>query len=189
MPEVSYWESLFDIPLILDTMGLKQDAGRVVEFGCGYGSFTIPLARRLQGAGDSLLTFDIDPEMVRITVDRVRAEGLQRITVKESQKSGQDLVEPESADYVMLFNILHGKQPGERPADLLQLAYGWLRSGGTLGVIHWRYDSSTPRGPSMEVRPRPEELLERIQDAGFRLSQESPLDLPPYHYGILGQKP
>lgn len=189
MPEVSYWESLFDIPRILDTMRLNKGAGCVVEFGCGYGSFTIPLARRLQGAGDSLLSFDIDPAMVQRAQDRVVREKLLRVTVKESQKSGEDLVEPQSADYVMLFNILHGKEPGERPEDLLQLAWSWLSPGGTVGIIHWRYDSSTPRGPSMEIRPRPEELLGRMKAAGFRIFPKSPLDLPPYHYGILGQKP
>ncbi len=185
MPDVGYWESLFDIAEVLDRMELVQGVGRVVEFGCGYGSFSIPLARRLQSADDALLTFDIDADMVRITRDRARREDLEKITIEQSSRSGQELVAPRSVDYVMLFNILHG----ERPAELLDLAFGWLRPGGRVGVIHWRYDPETPRGPSMAVRPRPEELLHQMEAAGFRISAESPLDLPPYHYGILGYKP
>ncbi|NQU11895.1 class I SAM-dependent methyltransferase, partial [bacterium] len=40
MPEEAYWESLFDVPLILDRLGMDARLGDVVEFGCGYGTFT-----------------------------------------------------------------------------------------------------------------------------------------------------
>jgi ubiquinone/menaquinone biosynthesis C-methylase UbiE len=52
-------------------------------------------------------------------------------------------------DYAMLFNILHAEQP-ER---LLREARRILAPHGLLGIIHWNYDPSTPRGPSMEIRP------------------------------------
>jgi len=56
-----------------------------------------------------------------------------------------------------------------------------------VGVIHWNYDPSTPRGPSMDIRPRPEQCQEWVQSAGFQLI--SPIiQLPPYHYGMVGQK-
>lgn len=50
MPEELYWGSLFDIPVILDRMGLNPSLRDVVEFGCGYrGSHRSPaLAVRFQ---------------------------------------------------------------------------------------------------------------------------------------------
>lgn len=88
-----------------------------------------------------------------------------------------------SVDYVMLFNILHA----EERMDLLREAYRILVPGGRVAVIHWNYDSSTPRGPSMEIRPRPEDCARWVTAAGFTAEGEI-VDLPPYHYGLIGRK-
>ena len=61
-----------------------------------------------------------------------------------------------------------------------------LRVGGRLGVMHWNYDASTPRGPSMAIRLRPNDCLRLVKDAGFSVSQI--IDLPPYHYGFVGTR-
>ena len=61
MPEENYWESLFDIPLVLDRLGIDSAVRDVAELGCGYGTFTIPIARQILG---TIFTFDIDPAML-----------------------------------------------------------------------------------------------------------------------------
>ena len=81
----------------------------------------------------------------------------------------------------MLFNILHA----ESPEHLLEEACRVLVPGGRLGIIHWNYDSRTPRGPSMEIRPRPEECRDWAIKAGFRLLDPGIINLPPYHYGMV----
>jgi hypothetical protein len=53
------------------------------------------------------------------------------------------------------------------------------------GIIHWRYDPSTPRGPSMSIRPRPEQLRAWAESEGFRDLAGDVIDLPPHHYGLL----
>jgi len=60
MPEESYWQSLFDVSLILDRLEIDDRLRDVVELGCGYGTFTLPVARRISG---TLRTYDIDAEM------------------------------------------------------------------------------------------------------------------------------
>jgi hypothetical protein len=40
-------------------------------------------------------------------------------------------------------------------------------------VIHWRYDAATPRGPSMEIRPRPEQIGKWADQTGL-LEVEGP---------------
>jgi hypothetical protein len=47
MPEEAYWETLLDVPLTLDRLGIDARLGDVMEFGCGYGTFTVPMARRV----------------------------------------------------------------------------------------------------------------------------------------------
>jgi ribosomal protein L11 methylase PrmA len=53
--------------LSLERLKCGDLPGNVVEFGCGYGTFTIAAARRASGIVDAL---DIDPSMVSATIDR-----------------------------------------------------------------------------------------------------------------------
>lgn len=83
----------------------------------------------------------------------------------------------------MLFNILHT----EKPVELLNEAFRILKHGGKVGIIHWKYSNATPRGPSLEIRPKPEQCGKWLVEAGFKLHKTN-IDLPPYHYGIVGLK-
>ena len=65
-------------------------------------------------------------------------------------------------DYALLFNVLHA----ENPIKILQEAYRVLSPLGKVGVVHWNYDPTTPRGPSIGSRPRPASLqILRRRDA------------------------
>ncbi len=88
--------------------------------------------------------------------------------------------EAGSKDACLLFNILHC----EEPVKLLAEAARVVRPGGVVLVIHWRVDPGTPRGPSMEIRPRPEQIAGWARETGM-LEVEGPVvDLPPWHYGF-----
>ncbi len=52
---------------------------------------------------------------------------------------------------------------------------------GMIGVIHRNRDETTPRGPSMDIRPGPEQIIEWTKEAGFAVVKQ--IDLPTYHYG------
>lgn len=182
MPEEQIWSGFFGPPSILAKLGLTTACGDVVEFGCGYGTFTIPAARVIAG---TLYAVDIDPEMIAATRTKVEAAGLDNVQVclRDFAAEGTGLPDA-SIDYVMLFNILHA----ESPAALLDEAYRLLGPGGKVGIIHWNYDSRTPRGPSMTIRPRPEQCQAWAKQAGFRPMPSGIIDLPPYHYGMVLQK-
>ncbi len=177
MPDESYWESLFDVPLILDRLGIDGRLGDVVELGCGYGTFTIPVAQRITGAID---TFDIEPDMIQQTRRRAAEAGVSNVRchLRDVFDAGFG-VPDESCDACLLFNILHG----EEPTRLLAEAARVTRPGGFVYAIHWRHDPRTPRGPSLDIRPRPEQLAAWAEATG-RLEREGGLiDLPPWHYG------
>jgi ubiquinone/menaquinone biosynthesis C-methylase UbiE len=109
---------------------------------------------------------DIDPEMAAITRQKAEAAGLGNVRtyVRDFVADGTSLPEA-SVQYVMLFNILHA----ECPDALLREAYRVLTPGGKLGIIHWNYDPTTPRGPTMDIRPRPEQCHQWAEQTGFRL--------------------
>jgi SAM-dependent methyltransferase len=167
MPEEVYWESLFAVPLILRSLGIDKSVGDVAELGCGYGTFTLPVARAISG---TVYTFDIDPAMVARTTER--CAGLPVVAkLRDVMAEGFGV----TADAVLLFNILHCEQPEQ----LIAHAKTALRPGGLLLVIHWRY-GPTPRGPSLDIRPKPEQIIDWVQlptEGGI-------IDLPPWHYGL-----
>lgn len=90
-----------------------------------------------------------------------------------------------SKDACLLFNILHC----EEPMRLLAGAARVVRPGGAVLVIHWRCDPATPRGPSLEIRPRPEQIVGWAEQTGLCASPDPVLDLPPWHYGIRFHRP
>jgi SAM-dependent methyltransferase len=178
MPPQDYWDSFFDVERILDALRLDASQRDVLEFGCGYGTFTLPAARRISG---KVIVLDLDPEMIEITRRRAEEAGLENIDyyLRDFVADGSGLSDG-SVDYAMLFNILHGEQP----VALLAEARRNLGTGGLLGVIHWNYDETTPRGPPLDIRPKPEQCITWAEDAGFTAASEI-IDLPPYHYGFV----
>ena len=178
MPDEAHWEAYFDVPLILDRLLVDGRLRNVVELGCGYGTFTLPVAERISGA---LRTFDIDASMVERTRRRVLARGLHNVLCEPCDVFADGFgVADRSQDACLLFNILHG----EEPLRLLHEAARVVRFGGHVLVIHWRFDAATPRGPSLEIRPRPEQILDWADHTGELEAHGRVLDLPPWHYGI-----
>lgn len=177
MPEEGYWESLFDVTLILDRLSIDNRLGDVIEFGCGYGTFTIPVAQRISGALD---TFDIEPEMIERTRQRASQAGLSNVHRHNLDVFTSGFGVPdESRDACLLFNILHC----EEPLRLLSEAARVTRSGGFVYAIHWRFDALTPRGPSMDIRPQPEQMGAWAEETGKLKRDGDLIDLPPWHYG------
>lgn len=177
MPAQDYWETLLDTPAILDAFGFGPATRDVAELGCGYGTFTLPLARRI---GGTVHSFDIDPEMLAITRRRADEAGITNLrTELRDVLTGGFGLPVGSCDAALLFNILHA----EDPVTLLRAAREAVRYGGLVAVIHWRSDIATPRGPSLDIRPKPDRVVTWAETAGLRSIGPAIL-LPPWHYGL-----
>lgn len=182
MPEKSYWESLFDVPLIIEHMNIQKDSNQIVEFGCGYGTFTIPIAKFING---EIIAFEIDDQMIEEADAEKISNRLHNVTIRKRDfiSEGTGILD-NSTDYAMIFNILHH----DKPLEILNEAFRILKTGSKVGIIHWIYNSKTPRGPRMDIRPKPEEIQQWVLNAGFKLNKNQIIDLPPYHYGIVAYK-
>ena len=178
MPPPELWEGFFEPDGILEALGCGAAPGDVVEFGCGYGTFTIAAARRVCG---TVYASDIDPTMVRATVDRLVQAGIRSVVVETRDFVADGCGRPDaSATFVLLFNILHI----EDPIGLLREARRVVRVGGVVGVIHWRHDIETPRGPSLEIRPRPAQCRAWAEKAGLRWLSSPEMPNSPWHWGM-----
>jgi len=183
MPAVEQWESYFDAAGIVESLVRRPLNGDAIEFGCGYGTFTIPTAQRILG---TVYAFDIEPLMVTTTVARVSQAGLSNVIVEQRDFVAEGCGrEPRSASLALLFNILHI----EDPVGLLKEAHLVLRPGALVGVIHWNYDIRTPRGPPLNIRPRPEQCRSWSELAGLRWVRDEVLPGSRWHWGMVLEKP
>jgi len=183
MPEEEMWTGFFDPAGILKVFGFDRGVQNLAEFGCGYGTFTLAAAEIATGTVHAL---DIEPEMVDAVRQKCREADIRnvRTEVRDFVTEGTGLA-GNSFDAALLFNILHH----DEPVALMKEALRILKPNGRLAVIHWNYDPATPRGPAMEIRPRPEQCIEWGKISGFRFSGQNRYNLPPYHYGLLFRKP
>ncbi|GKT12849.1 MAG: hypothetical protein ISEC1_P1834 [Thiomicrorhabdus sp.] len=176
MPEETYWNSLFDIESVVDWLGLCEQTSKVVEIGCGYGTFTVPVAEKV----DEVTTFDIEPAMIETAKANIQSAGLSNVTFVERDILEQGTgLEANSTDLVLLFNILHFSEKNR----LLKEAAHILKKGGIVAIIHWRKDIPTPRGPANEIRPDERQILSASEGLNLQILGESEL-LKPYHWGL-----
>jgi SAM-dependent methyltransferase len=185
MPDEDYWDSFFQPEGILDRLLVSQGGCyNLVEFGCGYGTFSLPAAKRTRGTFTAL---DIEPVMVELVAERAKADGLLNVRTELRDFVEHGAGVPDcSQGHAMVFNLLHI----EDPLTLLREAYRTLRPGAILSVIHWRSDIETPRGPPLAIRPKPEQCASWLSEAGF--DSVVHVDLgpsAPFHFGLLAQRP
>ncbi|MEB1809747.1 MAG: class I SAM-dependent methyltransferase [Bacillaceae bacterium] len=178
MPDIELWDSFFDADFTLKELDVTSSITTLIDIGCGYGTFILAAAKLIKG---EVIGIDIDHDTIKQARNEIQKHGLSKVQVLEGDITQEDFFDTlkeyhVKVDYVCLFNMLHC----EEPEKLLKQAYQLLRLGGKLGVIHWIY-ADTPRGPSMDIRPKPAQIIEWCRNVNFHLEKE--VDLPPYHYG------
>jgi ubiquinone/menaquinone biosynthesis C-methylase UbiE len=177
MPEETYWNSLFDIPRIVDWLHLKNISDPIVEIGCGYGTFTIPVAQETR---ESLYAIDIEPTMIETTQRKILLAHVHNVQLilRDIIEQGTGL-DSNSTGMVLLFNILHFH--GQK--DILEEATRILRPSGVIAIIHWRKDIETPRGPALHLRPDQKMILDSIAGLDLVFHGNTKF-LEPYHWGM-----
>lgn len=183
MPAQDLWETFFDADGIVTAFfNLQKNVVDVVDLGCGYGTFAIPAAKMASGIVYGL---DIEPDCVAQAQQKAIVDGVLNVKfeVRDFVASGTGLPS-ESISHVMIYNLLHI----QNPVNLLQEAYRILEPGGELSIIHW-VKGQTPRGPSLDIRPTPEQCTEWIMKAGFTSVQDVDISkFAKYHFGIIASK-
>jgi SAM-dependent methyltransferase len=177
MPEEAYWNSLFDIPGIVGWLDIKGSMKPIVEIGCGYGTFTLPIA---EATNSRVYAFDIDPGMIDTAQKNVQRAGLMNVQfyLRDILENGTGL-ESDCAGMVLLFNILHF----DERRTMLEEASRILQPSGVAAIIHWRKEVETPRGPSIASRPDEETILDAISGLDLHFNGNSRI-LEPYHWGM-----
>jgi 2-polyprenyl-3-methyl-5-hydroxy-6-metoxy-1,4-benzoquinol methylase len=112
-----------------------QRFGRALDFGCGVGRLTIPLAAH----ADQVIGLDISPGMITEAIANCERFGAANVTIAPSQPwpnptpGGYDLVH----SYIVLQHV-----PTRAGMMLLKRLVGAVGPGGT-GVLHLTYGKSS----------------------------------------------
>ena len=181
MPEETQWNNFFHVDFLLSELSIDSKINDLVEIGSGYGTFTIPSAKLIQG---KLFAFDMEEDMIEILNHKIHNEQINNIVLERRDILTDTTGLPEnSIDYIMLFNILHH----ESPLDFINEAYRILKPKGKIGIIHWRSDITTPRGPDLNIRPKPEQMIKWFDKQKFHTDKQ-PFVIEPYHFGLIISK-
>ena len=108
-------------------LGLKEGQ-KVLDYGCGIGSYTFPVAR-LVGERGRVYALDKEPLAIRKVEEKARQEGFHNIeTILSDLDTG---LPDESVDVILLYGVLPEVEHKER---LLRELYRVLKPSGYLST-------------------------------------------------------
>lgn len=187
MPDTTWWRALWPNPArILSLVGLARGMD-AVDLCSGEGWFTLPMAK----VARHVMAVDIDAKMLALASSRLARERIANCDYQLGDAYHLAEYVPRPIDLVFMANSFHGVPDRER---LAQTVGKVLKPGGHFAIVNWRQlprEKTTvlgqPRGPSTELRLSPEQTVKSVEAGG--LKGKGILDMPPYHYGAIFEKP
>jgi len=187
MPTTGWWQALWPDPAgVLTKIGVGPEM-EVIDLCCGDGWFTLPIA----GLARHVTAIDIDRQLLDAAAQRLAENDLDNCTFLEGDAYDVAKLVARPADFVLMANVFHGV--GER-TRLARAVFTALKPGGHFAIVNWHdtpREQTTllgePRGPATELRMSPQATIADVEPAGFKVSKI--VELPPYHYGMIFEKP
>ena len=154
---------------------------KVVDFGCGSGRYSIPMAKAVSPNG-KVYAIDIQDMLVHTTENESRREGIQEDVVvgvvADLEKEGSTNIKDQSIDLVLISNTLFLVDKKE---NLVKEASRILKNNARLVVIDW-VDSFSGLGPPSDMLVLQEEVVDMAEKYGLSFYREYP---PSAHHYIL----
>jgi len=172
------WAKRFDDPArdawqkpdtVIGHLRLSSNS-RVADIGAGTGYFAVRLAKMVPVG--KVYAVDIEASMVEYTLERARGMGLANVAGVVAPPTEAAL--PEPVDVVLLVNTYHHIEA--RPSYFAKLR-GSLLPGGRVVLVDYKKDPDISGAP-MAMRLTPDEVIEEMSEAGYRLATRSEGALP-----------
>ena len=153
----------------------------VADVGAGTGYFAIPIARAV-GVGGKVYAVDLQPEMLdKLREKLTRPDAPRNIELVRGEASGTTLPS-RSVDVVFLANVWHEV---EDPAAALQESARILAPGGSLALLDWRSDTSSPPGPPADHRLPAADVLQFLLESGWTTDGSAHIGRYSYFIGAI----
>lgn len=169
-PERAEWQKPDSVIAFLGELEGKT----VMDIGSGSGYFSFRLAR----AGATVISADVDERFLEYIEQKKQQEGWtdEQIETRKVPYDSPNLQEAE-VDLVFVVDVYHHIE--QRPAYFGQVKKG-LKPGGRLVVIDF-FKKEIPVGPPVEMKLKPEQVMNELKNAGFT-DIEVNETLLPYQY-------
>jgi len=187
MPTAGWWEALWPDPAgVLVKVGLKPGMN-VIDLCSGDGWFTLQIAK----VAHHVVSIDIDPNMLEVARQRLTEGGITNcdFVAGDAYKIGK--LWSAHADFVFMANAFHGVPDKPRLASSVRDA---LKPSGRFAIVNWhpRPREETvvlgePRGPKTELRIGQQAVKVAVEPSGLLMVEV--LEVPPYHYAAIFEKP
>lgn len=151
-----------DGKIFLKEIGVKK--GQVIlDFGCSVGHYTIPIAK-VVGKKGKVYAVDKDREALTLLMQIAKLEGLENIVPITNSGEFKINLEDDTADVVLLYDILHYITLRERKR-LYNEVYRILKIAGLLSIYpkHHKLDEPLWELSDMAL----ESLIKEIENANF----------------------
>lgn len=165
---------------ILKSLNIK-DSYIVADLGCGgNGHFVAPLAT-LVGKNGKVYALDIQKTVLDALQARLKLQNITntQLVWSDLEQFGAAAIPEQSCDLVILINVLFQNKDH---ASILKESQRFLKKGGRLVIIDWKY-SSSPFGPPIDLRIAPMEIKTLGNNLQLKLFHE--FDAGQYHYALV----
>jgi ubiquinone/menaquinone biosynthesis C-methylase UbiE len=146
---------------LLEGIGIRRGQA-VLDFGCGYGIYTIPVAK-IVGEQGRVYALDKDKEALDTLMQKARSAGLTNIERMETSGELEIELADETVNVVIMFDVFHSfyfPRPGDR-RRLLDEICRVMKPSAFLSISVW---------PNL-IEP---EIEDEINNAKFHLEKEVP---------------
>jgi len=106
--------------MVRERIGKEVALGKVAEFGCGTGFYTLALASK----ADSVVATDLSPGMLLLAQERVKANNV-KFQIEDRQKTS---LPAEAFDTAFMSLVIHFTDPEKTIAEMRRI----LKPGGSL---------------------------------------------------------
>jgi ubiquinone/menaquinone biosynthesis C-methylase UbiE len=141
-----------------------------VDFGCGSGYFTVPLARRVK----KVYAIDIQKEMLSFVKDKTERLGIRNVELRLSRPNEIPL-EDETVDFLLSVNTLHEFDDKLRTIEEMKRV---VKHKGNLLIVDFK-KQKTDFGPPVRIRVAEKKAISLFESYDFALLDTKDL---PYHY-------
>jgi SAM-dependent methyltransferase len=146
---------------------LKLQPGMtVVDFGCGNGFYTLPMAKQV-GPNGKVLAVDIQPEMIQMLKERAANAGIDNIEPILSTEKETKLPENQ-VDLLILVDVYH---EFSFPSQMLAGIRKSLKDDGVVALLEFRAED-----PTVPIRPlhkmSKKQIMKEYEANGFKLVRE-----------------
>ena len=87
MPGEKIWEQFFDVEKILSELEVNNKIEKLVDFGFGYGTFTIPASRKIKGI---VYAYDIEEALTKELESKLEINNIHNVNLDNYFSGRQD---------------------------------------------------------------------------------------------------